>query len=50
MKRPIEAFDLKKKYMLGKIPVDALRGVNLQVESSDFLAILSPSAAANQPC
>ena len=31
--------------MLGKIPVEALRGVNLKVESGDFLAILVPSGS-----
>ena len=41
----VEAVDLKKTYMLGKIPVEALRGVNLKVESSDFLAILGPSGS-----
>ncbi len=41
----VEAANLKKTYMLGKIPVDALRGVNLKVESGDFLAILGPSGS-----
>lgn len=41
----VEAIGVKKTYMLGKIPVEALQGVNFKVEEGDFVAILGPSGS-----
>ena len=42
----VEAVNLKKTYMLGKVPVEALQGVNLKVETGDFISILGPSGSS----
>ena len=41
----VEAINVTKTYMLGKVPVEALRGVNLKVGTGDFVAILGPSGS-----
>jgi putative ABC transport system ATP-binding protein len=41
----VETTNLKRTYMLGKVPVDALRKIDLKVEEGEFVAVLGPSGS-----
>lgn len=41
----VELVDVKKDYLMGKITVSALRGVNLKISSGGFVSIVGPSGS-----
>ncbi|MFW6110781.1 MAG: ABC transporter ATP-binding protein [Thermoproteota archaeon] len=41
----VKTINLTKTYMLGEVPVEALKGINLTIERGDFLTILGPSGS-----
>jgi len=41
----VEIQGLRKTYMMGKVPVHALRRINLRIKAGDFIAIVGPSGS-----
>jgi len=41
----VELLDVRKHYLLGETRVDALRGISLNIDRGEFLAIAGPSGA-----
>ena len=37
--------DIKKKYLLGQVSLDVLKGINLDVKKGDFISVMGPSGS-----
>ncbi len=45
MKKILEIKNVKKRFLLGEIPVDALRGVSLDIKAGELISIVGPSGS-----
>ena len=45
MSKVIQIEQLKKTYHLGKVEVEALRGVSFEINSGDFVSVMGPSGS-----
>ena len=43
MKTILEAIDIKKIYVVGRVEVPALQGVSLRMREGEFISIMGPS-------
>lgn len=41
----VRTINLKKRYMLGKIPLDVLKGIDLEIMKGEYISIMGPSGS-----
>jgi putative ABC transport system ATP-binding protein len=41
----VRTIDVKKTYLLGKIPLDVLKGINIEIHKGEYISIMGPSGS-----